>query len=1034
MTTGHGRNVRYGILSGVRCDVLVLGPVLVAGAVRPSSPLTRTIVGLLAVAGEDGLSDAAIGDLVWGVDSVPVSRLNVAVHRARDWLERHTGGRVRIDRTTTGYALRGGLVDAARFTELLAGETTEQDLITALTLWRGTPLADVVALGGVEPLVAPLHERHRAAVLGYARLLLGSARVAEAVGLLTPVADTRPLDEQVHALLLTALAADGRQADALARYDQIRRRLADELGVDPGTELSGAMVRVLRGDLPGPREPAPVVVRPAQLTPAVTSFTGRRAQLAELDAVADGGPRVALVTGVGGVGKTALAVHWAHRRAADFPDGHLYVDLRGYSHGRAVTPAEALARFLRGLGVAPAALPSDTDESATLYRSLLAGRRMLVVLDNAADVAQVRPLLPGDPGSVVVVTSRDRLDGLVVREGATRVIVDVLGAAESLALLAAAVGADRVAAEPTAAAELAGLCGRLPLALRVVAANLIGRPDLRIDECVRTLAADRMGGLTVTGDPASSVHEVFDQSYCRLDAATRRMYRLLGAAPGADITVAGAAALADVTEPAAERALRTLVIAHLVGEAAGRYSMHDLVGEHARGRADADEHVAARTRLEDWYGGTAEVCCLRLWPNLRRLPDATDPDVPAPDDMAGWLDAEAANLVAVVRHAADRGRHDYVWRTVHATRAVPDFGDSAGALLAAARLGLASAIEMRDWVGISALSRLVASTCQRTGLLAEAPEHTRRSIEAADRVGWASGKVSALNDLAIWHGSTGDLARANEILREVVATCTTPDLWYLRAQALGNMATAYRFIGDLPAAARHARLSLAGYRRLRGAGEGFVPSLLELAVVQYEMGRLDEARRNMLLVRWAPSERSRLDTRCGSADWLARVECASGNLADAVAYADEGAELADQTQDQERLTNAQATRGLIELRLGQPSVALDRFRASAGLAVSATDPAGEAAALIGMAAAHQALGELDQAVAHAQGALSIARDRDYRLVQSDAHTMLAVADLKHGRTAAAVGHARQALATAGASATRAARAREVLTETGAATG
>ncbi|HEX3650546.1 MAG TPA: BTAD domain-containing putative transcriptional regulator, partial [Pseudonocardiaceae bacterium] len=713
------------------------------------------------------------------------------------------------DRTTTGYALRGGLVDAHHFSQLLRGRPTEQDLVTALTLWRGEPLADVVALGTIQPLVAPLHERHRAAVLCYARLLLGSARAGEAVGLLTPVADAWPLDEQVHALLLTALAADGRQAEALARYEQVRGRLADELGVDPGAELSAAMLRVLRG--PAADEPAPVVVRPAQLTPDVTAFTGRRQRLADLDAIAGAGSRVALVTGVGGVGKTALAVHWAHRRAADFPDGQLYVDLRGYSHGRPVTAAEALARFLRGLGVAPAALPSDTDESATLYRSLLAGRRMQVVLDNAADVAQVRPLLPGDPGSVVVVTSRDRLDGLVVREGAARVVLDLLDPDESMALLAAAVGADRIAAESSAAAELAELCGHLPLALRVVAANLIARSDLRIAQCVRTLAEDRMTGLTVSGDPASSVDEVFDQSYRRLDPATQRMYRLLGVAPGADISVAGAAELADVTEASAGQALRSLVTAHLVVEDGGRYSMHDLISEHARARAAADERDAAVRRLENWHGRTAEACCYRLWPNMRKLPDATEVDVPVPDDPAAWLNTETANLIAVVHNAADRGRHDYVWRTVHGARSALDFGDSAAAFLTAARLGLASARAAGDWVGIAALSRLVATTCQRTGRLAEAAEHNRASIEAAERAGWPSGKVSALNDLAIWHGATGNLARATEILGEVVANCTTPDLEYLRAQALGNMAAAHRFMGDLPAAARHARLSLAAY-------------------------------------------------------------------------------------------------------------------------------------------------------------------------------------------------------------------------------
>jgi DNA-binding SARP family transcriptional activator/tetratricopeptide (TPR) repeat protein len=1026
-----------------------LGPVLVSGtrAGRPSSPLTRTVVGLLAVAGEAGLSDLAIADLVWGMDTVPASRLNVAVHRTRDWLDRHTDGRVRIDRTTTGYALRGAEVDAHRFTGLLRGSPGEPDLVAALALWRGTPLADAVALGELEPLVAPLRERHRAAVLGYARILLASDRATDAVGLLTPVADDAPMDEQVHALLLTALAASGRQAEALTRYDRLRGRLADELGVDPGPELSGAMVRVLRGELPyggaGPERatPAPVAVRPAQLTPDVTSFTGRGGPLAALDALAGTsgrGQRVALVTGVGGVGKTALAVHWAHGRAADFPDGQLHVDLRGYSHGRAVTPADALARFLRDLGVAPSALPADPDESATLYRSLTAHRRMLVVLDNAADVAQVRPLLPGASGAMVVVTSRDRLDGLVVREGAARVVLDVFDPAESAALLGAAVGAQRVAAEPDAAAELAALCGHLPLALRVVAAHLTARPDLLIADHVRELAPDRMAGLTVAGDPTSSVHEVFDQSYRRLDAGTRRMYRLLGLAPGADVTVPAAAALAGVTESEARRALDTLVTAHLAAVDAGRYGMHDLVGEHARRRADADEPPAdveaAVRRLEDWYYDTAHGCCLTLWPNLTRLPGDVDPDVPVPDDQEAWLDAEAANLAAVLRHAADRGRHEYVWRTAHDTRAVLDFRDSATALLTGARIGLASAIAAQNWFGISALAKIVAATCQRTGLMAESPQHYRTAIDAAERVGWRQGKVAALNGLAIWHGSGGELARATEILREVVANCVTPDMRYLRAIAFGNMATAYRLTGDLPAAARHARLSLATYRRVGDAGEGFVPSLLELGVVQYEMGRLDEARTTLLLVRWAPSDSSRLDTRCGSTDWLARVECAAGNLRDAVAYATEGAALADETQDQERLTNAQATQGQIALARDDPDTALLKFRESAALAVTGGDPAGEAAALVGMATAHRRLGDVDQATVHADAALAIGRAHDYLLVESDAHHVLAIIHHDQGRTAAASAHAEQALATAGASRHRAARARALLTETGVATG
>ena len=1024
-------------MSAVRCDVSVLGPVLVSGTGPEASapPLVRTIVGLLAVAGDAGLSDTAMAGLVWGTGTVPASRRNVAVHRTREWLDRRTGGRVRVERTTTGYVLRGAEVDAHRFTELLReDEPGEAGLMAALALWRGAPLADAAALGPLEPLIAPLRERHRDAVLRYTAILIESGRVPAAVDLLTPVAEEAVLDEQVHALLLRALAASGRQAEALLRYERLRHRLADELGVDPGPELADAMLRVLRGELAGPRKerPAPAVIRPAQLTPDVRSFTGRGSHLSALDVLADApgnGPRVALVTGVGGVGKTALAVHWAHSRAAGFPDGQLHIDLRGYSPGRPISASEALGRFLRALGVAPSALPSDLDESATLFRSLTARRRMLVVLDNAAEVAQVRPLLPGDAGVMVLVTSRDRLDGLVVRDGASRIVLDVLDPAESLALLSATAGAERIAAEPGAAAELARLSGQLPLALRVIAAHLTAQPDLLVTEYVNSLASNRIPGLAVSGDPTSSVHEVFDQSYRRLAPDTRRMYRLLGLAPGADITARAAAVLVGTTAAAARRSLEALVDAHLVALDADRYVMHDLISEHARGRADADEAPAdaeaAVRALEDWYYDTARLCCRALWPNLARLPGDTDPDVPRPPDPHEWLAAEAVNLIAVIGHAADRGRHDYVWRAVLDTRAVFDFRDSATALLAAARIGLASAMAVQDWYGIAALAKIVGTTCLRTGLIAESPAHYRTAIDAAERVGWRWGKVSVLTDLAIWHGSSGELARANEILREVVANCVTPDMHYLRATAYGNMATAYRLMGDLPAAARHARLSLAAYRRL-DATEGFLASLLELGVVQYEMGRFAQARGTLLLVRWAPSSSSRLDTLCGSEDWLARVECAVGNLDGAAAHATESTKLAEDSNDQERITNAHATLGLIALAHNDQGTALLRFRESAGLAVAAGDPAGEAAALAGLAMAYLRLGDIDQAEVHADAALAIGNDHGYLLVQSDAHRLLAISHHDRGRIAAARAHAERSLAAAGASEHRARSARTLL--------
>jgi NB-ARC domain len=370
---------------------------------------------------------------------------------------------------------------------------------------------------------------------------------------------------------------------------------------------------------------------PRQLPADVTFFTGRDAELAKLDALLDHGTPAAVVisaiAGTAGMGKTSLAVHWAYRVRERFPDGELYVNLRGYDPGPPVTPEQALDGFLRALDVPAEKIPHDVDAQAGLYRSLLAGRRMVVVLDNAASPDQVRPLLPGSPPCVVVVTSRSRLSGLIAREGAYRLTLDVLPAEDAVTLLRHAIGADRVDAEPGAAAEVARHCGYLPLALRIAAERAAARAHLRLADLAEELAVehDRLDLLTADDDEITGVRAVFSWSYRTLAPETARAFRLLGRHPGPDVGVASAAALTGSTTTSVRRQLDALTSAHLVTETRrDRYQFHDLLRAYATERASLDESPDENThtirRVLEWYLHTAHAALYVLYPQHPEIP------------------------------------------------------------------------------------------------------------------------------------------------------------------------------------------------------------------------------------------------------------------------------------------------------------------------------------------------------------------------------------------------------------------------------
>jgi DNA-binding SARP family transcriptional activator len=619
----------------------------------------RLLLAVLALEANRLVPVDRLVELTW-----PESPPRTAVHAIQEGVSRlrrlladagPRDGAAEVLRAGSGYLLRTApdRIDAHRFTALVDQARRAEDdvqrvalLDEALGLWSGPALSGTGAAGEVRHRLCHGLEETRLVVLEDlvdARLRLGDHR--EALGELTALVAANPLREHLVGQLMRALYRCGRPADALEAYRRIRRQMADELGLEPGPELGQLEVAIMRNDpalhttapvgepaaplrpggtpaaVPGPGgTPAavpgpggtPAAVpgpggTPAQLPPAVAGFTGRAGELDRLDRLLAGHAAdrsqvmILAVDGTAGVGKTALAVQWAHRVADRFPDGQLYVNLRGYGpDGPVMDPADAVRGLLYGLGTAPSRVPIGQEAQTGLYRTILAGKRMLIVLDNARDADHVRPLLPGAPGCVVLVTSRNRLSGLVTA-GAHLLTLDVPTAAEARELLALRLGPDRLAAEPDAVDDIIARAGRLPLALAIVAVRAATYPHFPL----RYLAGElgdtqhRLDALA-TADPTTDIRMVFSWSYKALVDPAARLFRLLGLHPGADISVPAAASLTGLPARQVRPLLTQLSAVHLITEASpGRYTFHDLLRAYAREQALA-ANVGEHRRTASW--------------------------------------------------------------------------------------------------------------------------------------------------------------------------------------------------------------------------------------------------------------------------------------------------------------------------------------------------------------------------------------------------------------------------------------------------
>jgi len=567
--------------------IRLLGPVdvLADDGPREVRGLRRkAVLAALALHGGEVVSAGRLAEVVWGEDAPPTVVNTLQTHVS--YLRTVLGSKNAIRACRPGYLLDlGGDSSDVQVAERLLREGTSsadpaqgvRHLRAALALWHGQSLADVTGVAWLEEQAVRLDLLCLQVRRALAEARLAAGEHADLVPELEEMVAESPLDERVYGQLMLALYRCGRQADALAVFGRLRAALAEQLGIDPGPALRELQMAILRQDeaLTVPARPltalaAPPVPVPAQLPPAVPGFAGRAAELASLDAVLARAERergagsaavvISAVSGTAGVGKTALAVQWAHRVAARFPDGQLYVNLRGFGPGgQPVEPAEAVRGFLAGMGVAQDQVPDGAPAQTALYRSLLAGKRVLVVLDNARNAGQVRPLLPGSPGCLAIVTSRSDLAGLVAAEGAYPVSLDLLPPAEAGELLAHRLGEARVASEPAAVSEIIERCARLPLALAIAAARAASRPGFPLAAIAAglrraTATLDPFGGT----DPATDVRAVFSWSCRLLSADAARLFALLGLHPGPDISLPAAASLAAVPPGRAEALLAEL--------------------------------------------------------------------------------------------------------------------------------------------------------------------------------------------------------------------------------------------------------------------------------------------------------------------------------------------------------------------------------------------------------------------------------------------------------------------------------------------
>ncbi|BAL86877.1 putative AfsR-family transcriptional regulator [Actinoplanes missouriensis 431] len=800
-------------------------------------PRQRVLLAALLAARGGVVGVAELIDLIWGAEpsQSAVNQLHRLVGQVRRLFEPDLPSRTPghwVHPAGEGYRL---LVDA-RTCDLLAVREQSPE--------RALRTVQEPAFAGLDPEVLE-HPLFVAVARERIQITVTAAETAtpDSLPILQRIAASAPLHEVLHARIIRLLAAAGRGAEALVLFEDMRHRLAEELGADPGPELRAAHLEAL--------EPAPADShRPVQLPRRVSGFVPRHDLTAALDAQASGAA-IVILSGMGGVGKTAVAVDWAHRLAPRFPDGQLYLNLRGFDpSGRLIDPVDALNTLLESVGVSLASLGgAGLDARAARFRSALADRRMIVLLDNARDSEQVRPLLPGAPGCLVVVTSRNRLTGLVAREGARPVLVGRLGDAAARELLAKRIGEQRLAAEPAASRDLVRFCAGLPLALAIAAAHAAVRPELRLRDFAEDLELDALS----TGESSDDdVRSTFSWSYEALSPAAARLFRLLAVHPGPEISIAAAASISGAG-PKARSLLAELSAANMLTETDGRrYTMHDLLHAYADELLEAsDERQEAERRLVEHYVRSTRHSYLMFGrPQVTYLgPPSAGMTIERPADFAAaleWYVREKSTLRAVIDLALTRRWHreaiemvldlraarssvveppaDSAEQSERALKAAQALGEPAleAGMLRETSIGLRDADpalfrtrlekalqlyeESGDLAGQAMVWRNMAWSVDSTA--SERLMHAKQAVDLAELCGEPSVLVFALSALVSELRAQGDLATAADVALEGHELAVQADIIDMSAQTAGTLAEIHLARGDHEAAVRFAGIAL----------------------------------------------------------------------------------------------------------------------------------------------------------------------------------------------------------------------------------
>ncbi|MEI7055387.1 BTAD domain-containing putative transcriptional regulator [Nocardioides sp. CCNWLW239] len=842
------------------------------GTVQRLSRTRRTLLALLASARGAPVSSDLLVDELWH-GSPPVTGVNLLHQRVRD-LRRALGEhRHRLESRANGYALVGADIDQARFEDLVeqgqaaveAGNHERASMLfdAALGLWTGNAYDAVTESPMIATEAARLEELRLVAVESRAAADLALGRQAAVVGDLQTAVEANPLREGLWLLLMTALWHSGRTAEALEAYQRLFRTLQDELGVEPSKDVRDLQLRILDGDGPAPPPTrAHEQVVPRQLPPVVAAFAGREDHLTTLDQLVDeqmveGGRRavvISAIAGTAGIGKTTLALYWAHRTAPRFPDGQVFVNLRGFDPGAALDPLDALGVVLEAFGVERSRQPQDIDGRAGLLRSRLAGKRVLLVLDNARDSEQVRSLLPGSPGCVTLVTSRNRLSGLVAEAGARPMELGLLDHTEAYELLAGRLGEDRLLAEPEAVDRIIALCASLPLTLSVVAARAATRPAYALTDLADELGESRLDGF---GAGRGDLRATFSWSVRHLPEPAARLFRLIGLHPGPTLTVPAAASLAGIPRVRARHLLDELTEANLLTEVApGRFVLHDLLREYA---ADLATHepdpvrAAAQLRMIDHYVFSARSVHSVYDPHQSHL-DTTEPMrdgvtieiVGDGGEALAWIAGQLPVISRVIDTAVAQGLAPD--RIVLLVGALERLLDLQGRWIELAALAEAALPGVRRRVsqggapaGLGVMHRAAGAACGRLGRVEDALEHLGRALELATESGDLVAEGKTLHRLATVATASGDHAGAAAYAARAADVFARGGDLIRAAWTTGRLGLYEALDGSYESGLRHCEAALAELRRVAPGYRSEGNVVATIGWIHQQRGDVDEA-------------------------------------------------------------------------------------------------------------------------------------------------------------------------------------------------